>query len=67
MKQPHHLTVGDKPFCDKLGCLAGLDVAKRSGVHTCDQPSKKAALEAAKKLKPFFRVPVRVVAGPCKA
>ena len=33
---PHHLTLSGRPYCDMLGCMAGLDTARKLDVHTCD-------------------------------
>lgn len=66
-KQVAHLTVNGLPYCDRLGCVAGMDTARKSGVDSCDFASMAAARRAAKALRPFFCVPVRVVAGYCTA
>ncbi len=63
----HYLTIGDRPYCDHLGCQAGLDLALKTGVDTCGYRSGAAAKRAAKALQPFFCVPVRAVRGDCPA
>lgn len=61
----YHLVVGDNAFCIWLGCSAGQRIAKQAGVHTCDCGSRNDARDAARRLSPYFRVPVKAVRGPC--
>lgn len=62
-----YLQVGDTPYCEWLGCIAGQDKATQSGVHSCSHMGTRQAREAAKALQPFFSVPVRAVVGNCPA
>ena len=61
----YHLKIGDRTYCDVTGCVAGLDTAAKADVHDCSYPSRQKARDAAKKLRPFYCVPVRVVVGNC--
>lgn len=61
----HHLKIGDRTYCDVTGCTAGLITAGKSGVTACSYPSRQKARDAAKALRPFFCVPVRVISGDC--
>jgi hypothetical protein len=60
-----HLTVGGTTYCDWLGCMAGQGKAAQSGVYSCSHTGARAAQEAAKALQPYFKAPVRAVAGEC--
>lgn len=64
---PHHIMIGDTPWCDWSGCQAGRDIMTKIGQHiTCGQPSGAAARRAAQALRPHFRKgAVKVVAGHC--
>ncbi|AFU88239.1 hypothetical protein CcrColossus_gp369 [Caulobacter phage CcrColossus] len=65
-KQTHHITIGGRPYCDLLGSVAGLAIAKDTGVDSCSHPSGAAAQRAAKALRPRFKYGrVKVVAGDC--
>ncbi len=61
----YHLTVGDRTYCDVTGCVAGTTTAGKAGVFECSYPSRALARDAAKKLRPFYCVPVRPVKGDC--
>jgi len=66
MPQTHHLMIGDQSWCSWTGCVAGMDIMKKTGHITCDQPSGAAAKRAAQALRPHFkRGAVKVVAGAC--
>jgi len=64
--KPHHIQIGDTPWCDWTGCQAGRDILAKVGPTSCGQPSGAAAKLAAQALRPHFkRGRVKVVAGPC--
>lgn len=60
-----HLTIAGRPYCERLGCQAGLDLALKTGVSSCSYPSTAAAKRAAQALRPHLHS-VRVVPGFCE-
>lgn len=65
-KQHHHIMIGDTPYCDMLGTMAGQHVALKSGVDICGHVSGAAAKRAAQALRPYYRAGrVKIVAGCC--
>lgn len=66
----HHLTLNGRPYCDHLGCVAGLDLARLSGVDQCTHATKAAAEHAATAVRRaggYGPNRIKVVAGDCPA
>jgi len=62
---PAHLTYNGRPYCDHMGCMAGLSLAKAADVHSCSYPSLAAATRAKRELRRHVYAAVRVVPGDC--
>jgi len=66
MRVPSHIMIGDRTWCDWLGCKAGQDTAKATGVTSCAQPSLAAGRRAVAALAPHFKPGiVRTFRGVC--
>lgn len=62
----YHLTVGACSYCDYLGCIAGIEKAKATGVHVCEFDTAAEAIRALDKLAPTFQPgTVALRPGPC--
>ena len=64
----HHLTISGRPYCEWTGCMAGQQIAGKSGVHACTYGSQNSARRAKSQLQTHFkRGAVAVVSGDCPA
>lgn len=61
----YHLTWGGAPLCEFLGCMAGVSLARASGVHVCEFESGPEALRALDKLTPHTGAALALLPGPC--
>lgn len=62
----YHLTVGACSYCDYLGCVAGIEKARATGVHVCEFETASEAIRALDKLTPTFQPGTLALRpGPC--
>lgn len=62
----HHIMIGDTPWCEWSGSMAGMVINRKAGMVTCGHTSGAAARRAAQALRPHFEHgSVKVVSGAC--
>jgi len=67
MKTPaHHLTLSGQPYCQHLGCMAGVQLAKQTGVDLCSYRTLTQTKQAAAALRSLGHK-VEIILAPCPA